>query len=114
MKTHSGFSLLEVLVASTLLATSVAVIFGAFVSAHKFPKPEIGRGFGTHLVREKLEELAEAVRQDWWPAANKPLTIGLTAADSVTYNGTAYARSYTVSGVAGKDYRKVQITVSSP
>lgn len=114
MKTRAGFSLLEVLVAAMLLATSVAVIFGAFVSAHKFPKPEVGRGFNTHIAREKLEELAEAVRQDWWALTNKPLSTGVTAADTVTYNGTDYDRSYAVSGVSGKDYRKVEITVSSP
>ena len=106
-----GFTLVEVVVAATLLATTVAVVFGALVTARQFAEPEIERGVEANLGREKLDSLYEAVRQDWWNAPDQPLTPDINLPpENITLDGRDYQRHYTVQTVAGKDYRRGDFT----
>lgn len=109
-----GFTLIELIVAATLLAAVAGAIFGALASANRFARPELDRSIGVHLAREKLEELSEAVRQDWWGDNGRPLSTGSSPNENVTIDGAVYKRSYRVQSVAGKDYRRVTMTVELP
>lgn len=107
-----GLTLVEVIVAALLVATTVAVVFGAFISANQFTVPEIIRSVESNLAREKFEELYQAVRQDWWNQANQPLTPNVDPpAENITLDGVTYQRSYKVRSVPTKDYRRVEMTV---
>ena len=111
---RGGFTLVELIIAATLLAAVAGAIFGALVSANRFPRPELDRSSGTNLAREKLEELSEAVRQDWWPNNGQPLSPGNSAVENITVDGATYQRSYRVENVAGKDYRRATMKVTPP
>ena len=105
-----GLTLLELVIAALLLSATVAGLFGAFVTAHRW-----GTGDNTtaaFLAANRLEALAESVRADWWPVAGHPLSQGGPFADGANLlNTITYNRAYTVSDVAGRDYRRVDVSV---
>lgn len=116
---QAGFTLLEIVIASLLVSTVMAMLMAAFVNANRWISPEYN--VAHYLARQKLEHLYEQVRQDWWddssadpqrrlhPDFNPPSR----ADETVTLDGVAYTRNYTVSAVAadGRDYRKAQVSV---
>ena len=110
---QTGFTLVELTVATLLLVTVVAGLFAAFVSANRWIKPQ--SAVASNVARERLETLFEAVRQDWWDVGGRPLSIGGPYADgTTTLDGVTYTRTYTVSSVSGTDYRKVEARVTWP
>jgi Tfp pilus assembly protein PilV len=125
-KPASGFTLVEVVVASLLLTTVGALLFVAFTSANRWVQPQNSSAFG--LARQTLEGLYIYVRQNnpfgqpYWNATGTPLSAGFdnsASPESIVLDNTTYQRSYkvtTVSPAGGtpKDYRKVEIKVSWP
>ena len=110
MKT-GGFTLMEILVAMVLMATVGAVAFSSFSSGAKIGQNN--RNVAVNVGRGVLENLYEAVRDDWWPNAGHPLTPGgPTAQPNVTLNGVTYSSVKTVSSPGGgTDYRRARVTV---
>lgn len=110
----AGFTLLEIIIATLLISTVMSVVLAGFVSANKWVSPESNVAY--NLGRERLDRLYEFVRQDWWnntstdpqrslnPAYNPP-------AETITLDGMAYTRDYTVSALSTKPYRKAKVTV---
>ena len=114
---HKGFTLVEIIVASLILTTVLVGLLRAFVTARGFQPPQFTRSVASNLAREKLETLYEAVRQDFWEDAARPLGIGLHEdAPIVMPDGITFTRKTVVSSVdmdgGGEDFRKADITVS--
>ncbi len=119
-KRQSGFTLIEVIIASLLVSTVMAMLLAAFISANRWVSPEYN--VAHYLARQQLERLSEQVRQDWWdvsttdpeqrlnPAYNPPTRPD----ETLTLDGLSYTRNYVVSSVTtnGRDYRKAKVTVS--
>ena len=110
-----GFTLLEIGIATLLLVGMIAGLFGAFVSANHWIQPQNNTGY--NLARERLEQLAEAVRHDWWSLGGRPLSAGAHPEGVFTYDGVNYNRDYTVTSVDAngdtvEDYRRVEVTVT--
>lgn len=115
-----GFSLIELLVASLLLTGVVVGFIRVFTPARGFTVTEARLSVERNLDRSMLEDLRQSVRQDTWGITNvntNPLAPG-THTDTVTLNKDtratpkSYTRTYTVTNVAGRDYRKVEIRVT--
>src|SRR5690242_12739494 len=119
IRRQTGFTLIEVVVSMVLLATVAVGLLRIYVSAHQATPFQVNRSIAANLARTQIESLYEAVRQDWWPSVNQPLSPGTTqgAAQNIAVDGKIYSRSYTVSSVnlsgdgGGQDYRKVDVTV---
>ena len=110
---EAGFSLLELMLAALLLSSSVAALFGAFVTASRWMKSDFSAG--AYLGAIRLESLYECVRSDWWSQNDKPLSPAGTVTDgTVTQDGVVYTRTYTVTPVTGRDYRKAEVKVTWP
>lgn len=106
-----GFSLLELLVGAVILAGVVVGLLRAFTSAQSFTPAQVAKSAQSNTGRERLEGLYEGVRQDWWSALNRPLSIG-THDEQFTGKGIRYVVSPVnpTGGDVTEDYRKVVIT----
>ncbi len=113
-----GFSLIELLVATLLLAGVVAGFIRVFTPARGFTVTEARLSVERNLDRSMLEDLRQSVRQDTWADAASPLAPGVHNQAAFTLNKDTratpkpYTRTYTVTNVAGRDYRKVEIRVT--
>ena len=121
VKTESGFTILEIIIATTLLAVVGSTILAAFTNSAVLTKGQDHVAY--NLARQKLENLYESVRGDWWDISSKPLS--LTAPDedlaAVKLDGRSYLAVYKVNNASGvpidingdgnEDYRKVEMTV---
>ena len=101
---RKGFTLVEVMVAAVLLTTVAAGLLSAFIAARNWIQPQ--RIIAMHLAKEMPESLFEFV----W--ASPRLMNGYVWGDVVVLDGSTYTRGYTVSNVAGRDYRTVTATVT--
>ena len=119
IRNSEGFTLAEVMVALMILAIMAAGFIQSIVSAHRLQPVEMGKSVMVDLVREKMESLHEAVRQDWWTVVDKPLSPGtsLGSSENIVLDGKSFSRSYSANNVGlngdggGQDYRKVEVTV---
>ena len=109
----SGFTLLEIIIASVLLAGVVAGVFGSFSTAATwFQEGEDGVPY--NLARERLDELQEAVAATNWNTGPLAATGVWNPDGAVVLNGKTYTRSYRTDTVVGHQYRKVQVQVTWP
>ena len=114
-----GFTLAEVVISLVILATVGSGLLRVMFSAQQMRPVQMDRSLAYHVGRQQLESLYEAVRQDWWPVANLPLSPGTSMGNSrqVIVGGRTYSISYSVAAVNLKgdsnkpDYRKVVATV---
>ncbi len=71
-----GFTIMEIIISSLLLAIIVAASFSVFVASERKIR-YIGRKLqAANFVREKFEDLKDAVRQDTWDDGDLKLTNG--------------------------------------
>ncbi len=112
---ESGFTFIEILVAAVLMTTVAAGLLRAFVTARGLTPAQVARSANNYLATQKLEDLHEAVRQDWWNESNRPLTPGTTVEPAVAADGSMHTRTTTVGAVnngQGSDYRSIEVTVT--
>jgi prepilin-type N-terminal cleavage/methylation domain-containing protein len=111
-RAEDGFTLTEILIAVLLLSTVLAFLLSAFVSAFRWlaPQPAVS----ALLARQKLEDLYEHVREDWWRLGTSELSPGTYPNETVTLDGIDYVRFHTVSQPGGKQYRKASVVVQWP
>ena len=116
----AGFSLIEVLVATALFAGMVSVLLSVFINAKRLAEPSLLNGSQSNLARAELEKLYNSVDENTWsltdagqnplpPSDGSPVVISLP---DVELNGKTFERSYSVSSVDGKTYRKVTVNVN--
>lgn len=112
-RNERGFSLVEVLVGGLLLAGVVVGLMRVFTSTSGFVPSQIAKSDQSNLGREKLEELNESVRQDWWSLTTQGLSLNGDGSARTTTDLAGGQRESKVSAVNtdGQDYRKVEITV---
>ena len=109
----TGFTLLEIIVASVLLAAVVAGVFGAFSTASQWFQ-ESTEGVPYNLARERLDELQETIAMGTWNTGPLAATATWIPDGTVTLNGKTYTRSYRVDPVVGRQYRRVQMRLTWP
>lgn len=111
----SGFTLTETLIAAILLITVGVGFLSVYTSLNKISAPQVKQTAAFFLAKEKLEELNEAVRQDWWDFQlnSHPLDVNPPGSiEFVPLSTQNYSRQTGVSAVPNKDYRKAEVTVS--
>ncbi|MDP8289932.1 MAG: prepilin-type N-terminal cleavage/methylation domain-containing protein [Candidatus Susulua stagnicola] len=114
---RKGVTLVEVVVSSLILAIAFGGLLSTFVAVRKYITRANKRLIASDLVSQTLNDLYRAVRSDEWdvgaPGGTYPLQttapggINNYTIDGYNYNGN----SYSVSSVAGADYRQVDIII---
>jgi prepilin-type N-terminal cleavage/methylation domain-containing protein len=120
---QNGFSLIEIMIALSLLAVLGGSIMSAFTNITPVSTTQNNKAY--NVTREAFESMNEAVRQSDWDTAANPLNNSLTnqpffAGNGVSLDGTFYQVLYTVTpqnadGVSpppAEDYKKVEGVVS--
>ncbi len=118
---------MELMVATMLLVTMVVCVYATVMTSLRLLKPQ--PTVAMDLARQKMEQLYEAIRGDWWGDVSTnfhPLRVGGTVGDAlksnytdaVTLDGITYTRSYIVekinNNIGVERYRRVKVTVSWP
>lgn len=119
-KTKDGFTLVEIMLATTLFVALIPVFLQGFIStSRQMQKPETDVAY--QLARQGLENLREAVRADWWedadgnPVPDTPLAPEPQESETINLNGIDYTASYEVSEMSDtRPYRKVEMTIQWP
>ena len=117
LSSQKGFSLLEVMIATVLLATVSIGLLSIFASSRKVLDPE--RNIAHNSVRDKLAALYIEVKDSTWNNASNLLyptsSSGVTTSESlnnVNYQSTKTVASVDADGDGQEDYRKVQVANS--
>ena len=116
MYRHSGFTLMEIMVAMTLLSVVGATALSSFSSTTKVVQSKDNTAL--NIARGYLEAMHEYVRQDTWGNSNAPLAVTnptLPGANPQTLDATSYNTAYTVDvdpNGNGADYRRTRMTVT--
>ncbi len=111
---RKGFTLIEILLATVLLTMAGALLFGAFLSARRWTSASVDT-VPANLARERLEELGMFVRFDTWNDFTKNPLAGGTSTEPpppLNVGGVDYTRTTVTTPVTGRNYRKVQVTVT--
>lgn len=101
LKQESGFTLLEVLIAVTILSVGILMLSGFQITAIKANGIGSKVSEGTVLTEDAIETLKSLAKNDPRLSVNGGLphtaaTDTPTAIPNVTSNGVTYTRSYTV------------------
>lgn len=107
-----GFTLLEIIIATMLLASVMAGLMAIFVAGKRHVIHSRERMTGGELGKLFLDPVQMAVRQDTWDAAGNVLKIGSTSAVPTKVNNVDYTGEYDVNAVAGTDLRRVKVKVN--
>ena len=118
-----GFTLMEILVAMTLLSAVAAIAMSSFSNSTKVVPSNANTAF--NVARGYLEQFYEYVREDWRPNNNIPLALSgslLPSANPQALNGVTYTTTHRVNNSSGamidangdgqEDYRKIDVTVT--
>ena len=110
-RNRHGFTLLEVLIATIILAGMGAILFGSFLTARRWVV-QATSGVPMNLARERLDELQMSVRMDTWNTGQMKVSApAWTAEPAITLDSVSYTRSTRVSTVPAMQYRKVEAKV---
>lgn len=105
-----GFTLLEIIIATMLLALVMSGLMGIFIAGKRHVIHSRERMTGSELEKLFLDPLQMAVRQDTWDQAGNELKTPTVTVQKV--NNINYTPQYTVTDVAGTDLRKVKVQVN--
>ena len=107
---RKSLTLTEILVSAFIIATVFVAIIAIFVNIRGLTRGFEKSYYATLLATSNLNNLWLSTREDVWDSGN--LSVGAHNFPSVTIEGTTYDLNYTVNNVSGKEYRKVEFTVS--
>lgn len=112
---HKSLTLVEILVASVILALAFGGVFAAFTAARSYATYSNERVVASNLARQVLEDLYDAVSADTWDSGDLQSGVNRTlpaySIDNQNY-GDNPANAYRVNDVAGHQYRSVEVDVS--
>ena len=118
MRKSAGFSLIEILVAATLLATVVGMVFTAFSTANRLVSANAWQAYS--VAKNKLQFLKSYVKySEWYPTAN-PATQYFSVGSHGSLGGIGsdpgsnYNSPYVVTDVPGRDYRRLDMSIQWP
>jgi Tfp pilus assembly protein PilW len=113
MKNIKATSLVEVIIASLILAIVFAGLVAGFISVRKYIARSQKRLTGTNISRENFSMLAGDVNAVTWDTGN--LAVAAPAPLNLPVDGVTYAGNRTVTTPAGvPDYRQVTVNVNFP
>jgi type II secretory pathway pseudopilin PulG len=109
-----AITLVEIMVASILLAAVLAGLLASFVSVRKYVSRANTRLDAANLAGGSLAALSVDVRADQWNCTTTTynLSDGNSNQITVPLDNSNYVSNYTVSGVTGHDFRQVVMNVS--
>ncbi len=116
---RGGFTLVEILIATTLFAMVAPFIFSAYLAQSRAALPQTRSAAASGLAKEYLEEMKQGVRQDLWTSTQNPLqttAVGQFDAGHVrSVGGMDYTLHKRMNDVpkagGGAKYRKAEVTV---
>ncbi len=118
LKNSRGFTLFEILVSLVLLAAVGVIALNSFNNSNRITLGK--QNTAANLGRQTLEDLKNAVRDDWWAVAVgsrlSPTTPG-PQPPITPLDGIDFTRAYTVTGVdldgdGTDDLRRATTTVT--
>lgn len=107
---QSAYTLIEILLATLLIASMAAVLFSAFATARTWMSRAVNSP-AVNLARERLEELGMEVRHDTWNTGLLNPTAVWINEGSVTIEGVTYAVDRRVSPMGVSGFRRVDARV---
>ena len=119
MTNKKGFTLVEVVVSLLIILAAVSGIFASFVASQKYIGRAKRRAIAINSLRQQIEQLKPAVRQDTWKLSTNPLytTAGITTTYTATSQSIKSLKNgqiiYSVTSAADTaltSYRTVAIT----
>ena len=108
---RKGFTLIEVVVGSIILAVTFAGLLATFTAVRRYVKRANKRLIATRLAVTQLNELYREVKEDTWDSGT--LQPGSINSGSYTIDKQVYPDGV-VSVTEGEDYRRVSITINYP
>ena len=107
-----SLTLTEILISAFIVATCFVAVIVVFVNIRGLTGGFKKNYYASLLAESNLNNLWLSVREDTWNSGDLSLGAHTPSPSSVTAEGITYNLSYTVNSVSGKDYRKVEFTVS--
>ena len=114
MKNIKATSLIEVVIASLILAIVFAGLVAGFVSVRKYIARSQKRLVGTNVSRVDFSALTAAVNAATWDTTSA-LAVGTTGFSLPQIDGVIYAGNVVVSSPsASANYRQANVNVNFP
>jgi prepilin-type N-terminal cleavage/methylation domain-containing protein len=112
MNKQTGFTLVEIMVATVILSLVILGMVSVFVAGKRHVISARDRMTGSEISKLFIDPLQMYVRQDTWGAAGNALNSGTTSGPSVKIGSVDYTPQYDVSNTAG--LRRVKAQISWP
>jgi type II secretory pathway pseudopilin PulG len=123
-KSLPGFTLMEIVVSLIILAAVFGGITATFIGVKRYVSRASRRLTAVNLGRQVLNSLYTRVRADTWNTGLLSVNVSpknCSVADvqvpntTAAMDGFAYGpNTYTVSQIAGREYREVTVTITYP
>jgi type II secretory pathway pseudopilin PulG len=108
-------TIVEVLVASVILALAFGGLFAAFIGARSYTTSINERIIASNLARRALENLYDSVSADTWESGDLSIAndnpLPEYNIDGQPYGDPAAPSSYDVTNVGTHDYRQVTVDI---
>jgi len=118
MRTKSGFTLVEVIVAAVIFSLVILGLSGVFIAGSKHIMHARERMVSAEIGKFFLDPLQDYVRQDTWNQAGNELSITALGASRPgvgspqTINNRIFSEVHAVNGVPGTNLRRVISRIS--
>lgn len=110
MHHKSGFTLLEIIIATIIFSLTVLGLLGVFVSGNNWVLHFRERSTSAELGKLFVDPLQADVRQDTWGSPNSLSTTPSPV--NQTVNNKPFSATYVTSNVAGTQVRRVETTIN--
>lgn len=110
MYKESGFTLLEIIIATIILSLTILGLLGVFIAGNNWVLHLRERATSAELGKLFVDPLQMDVRQDTWGSPNSLSTTPNPV--SQTINAKPFTATYVTGNIAGTDVRRVITTVT--
>ena len=99
MHKKTGFTLVEIIVATVILCLVILGMASLFIGGKRWVMHSRDRMTGIQMGKLFVDPLQSAVRQDTWADAGNALYVGTRTGTPISVNNVDYTPQYTVSDV---------------